>query len=556
MPPLSDWPLHEGSTYLITGGVGGLGLALAEELTRACPEAKLILLGRTPRPMGDGAEGDARWAALSALEQGPGSVRYAACDLADRVAVEGVVTSLHDVRGVFHTAGVLDDAPILAKSDEEWGNVLAPKVSGTLALYEALADHPLDYFVCFSSRSAVTGTPGQVDYAAANAFMDQFAATFDRPGRRVLSVGWDAWAEVGMAARLFGTGEQDQDEADAAPDWTDLEHPIFNRWARTGEVTRHAATFAHGSHWMLDEHRVKGGPPLIPGSGYMEILRAAGGAPLRHCHAGIGRGHVPRAVCGPKRRAEAAHRRDHTGDGRWAKVEIRGRLEDGSPQSEVAYVKGRIAPLEVEAPKKVKLRAVRRRCKAARRMKGQTTEHPHLDFGPRWGNLVRVDVGASEVLASLELPTSVKADVGEFPLHPALLDLATAAGLEAVPDVDLDQDFFVPTSYGSVEVHGPLTPQLESHVQVKNGSGSGVAVLDVTMTDPEGHVRVLVHDFVMMKVEAADLVGAMDEQDQVVASDPEPVEADDWRRWAIPTARAWRCSVASWLLLRPFPTSW
>ena len=158
---------------------------------------------------------------------------------------------------------MLDDAPILAKGEEEWAAVLDPKVAGTLNLHDALLDDPIDFFVCYSSRSAETGLPGQVDYAAANAFLDQFATAFDRPGRRVLSIGWDAWSEVGMAARLFGVATADEDVGRASLEWTELDHPIFRRSAKQGDDLHLEALFHKGSHWMLDEHRVRDGHALI-----------------------------------------------------------------------------------------------------------------------------------------------------------------------------------------------------------------------------------------------------------------------------------------------------
>ena len=138
------------------------------------------------------------------------------------------------IDGVFHMAGVLQDGIIQLKDRGTAGRVLDPKVAGTLVLDEALTD-PLDFMVLFSSVSALNGLPGQVDYAAANAFLDAFAHRSSTTGRTwTLSVNWSAWQEVGMAAAMArelglvltpGTDGKDSES---------IAHPLFVR--RTHEA--------------------------------------------------------------------------------------------------------------------------------------------------------------------------------------------------------------------------------------------------------------------------------------------------------------------------------
>jgi len=104
--------------------------------------------------------------------------------------------------GVFHAAGVLDDGPLLLKTAESAARVLAPKVQGTLALEEALRGESLRCFVVFSSVSSILGPAGQVDYAAANAFLDAFAQSRKGP---VTVINWGLWNDVGMGRRPLST---------------------------------------------------------------------------------------------------------------------------------------------------------------------------------------------------------------------------------------------------------------------------------------------------------------------------------------------------------------
>jgi myxalamid-type polyketide synthase MxaD len=104
------------------------------------------------------------------------------------------------LRGVIHAAGVLDDATLLQMTGEQMRAVMAPKAAGAWALHSATERDPLDFFVMFSSASALLGLAGQANYAAANAFQDGLARHRRRLGRPALSIGWGPWAEVGMAA--------------------------------------------------------------------------------------------------------------------------------------------------------------------------------------------------------------------------------------------------------------------------------------------------------------------------------------------------------------------
>ena len=107
------------------------------------------------------------------------------------------------INGIFHTAGVPGDGIIQLKTRETAANVMRPKVQGTLALDRIYRDKNLDFLVLFSSHSALLGGMGQIDYCAANSFLDAFALAQTRnPKYRTISIDWDIWQEVGMGADL------------------------------------------------------------------------------------------------------------------------------------------------------------------------------------------------------------------------------------------------------------------------------------------------------------------------------------------------------------------
>ncbi|MFG2052936.1 SDR family NAD(P)-dependent oxidoreductase [Micromonospora sp. NPDC048930] len=192
--PLPAGRFRDG-TYVISGGLGALGLALAEFLV-GHGAGGLVLLGRS-------APGPAAQARVAALRR-TAAVEVLRCDVADetalRRALDGVRAALPPVRGVFHAAGLLDDATVGTLTAEQVARVLAPKVDGALALEAVTADDPLDLFVLFSSAAALIGNAGQAAYGAANAWLDAFAEARRRAGRPALSVQWGPFGDVGLAA--------------------------------------------------------------------------------------------------------------------------------------------------------------------------------------------------------------------------------------------------------------------------------------------------------------------------------------------------------------------
>ena len=217
--PSRALPLESRGVYLVTGGLGGIGLVLARHLAERF-QARLVLTGRSPLPPADewparGGNGDAavrqKILDLRQLESLGAEVLYVAADAADPSDMKEVVRAAHarfgPVRGVVHAAGVAGGGVIPLKDPQTVARVLAPKVHGTLALQEALAGEPLDFLVLCSSIAALVGGFGQVDYTGANAFLDAYAAWARTPlPGRVVSINWDAWREVGMAVHTPVTG--------------------------------------------------------------------------------------------------------------------------------------------------------------------------------------------------------------------------------------------------------------------------------------------------------------------------------------------------------------
>jgi NADP-dependent 3-hydroxy acid dehydrogenase YdfG len=193
-------PLDPAGTVLVTGAPGVLGGLTAQRLVTAHGAGRLLLASRR----GPAASGAAKLAAD--LAEHGAHVQIAACDVADRAALTGLmgrVPAPHPLTAVIHAAGVLDDGVIGALTPERVDYVLAPKVDAAIALDELTAGLDLSAFVLFSSASATFGTPGQGNYAAANAALDALAQQRRYRGLPAVSMGWGLWEQAtGMTAHL------------------------------------------------------------------------------------------------------------------------------------------------------------------------------------------------------------------------------------------------------------------------------------------------------------------------------------------------------------------
>ncbi len=187
-------------TYIITGGLGGIGKALCLRLIEQGAQ-NLVILGR--RHFNDAIKNE-----ISDLAIKDTVIHYMQTDLANfeqlKTVFQKIIKTMPSVRGIFHTAGLLSDAHILNVTPEQFLDVFQAKINGSLNLHLLSTELKLNlkYFVLFSSISSLFGTPGQANYAAANAFMDGLAHLRKNMGLNALSINFGPWHEVGMTQGL------------------------------------------------------------------------------------------------------------------------------------------------------------------------------------------------------------------------------------------------------------------------------------------------------------------------------------------------------------------
>ncbi|HEY7768947.1 SDR family NAD(P)-dependent oxidoreductase, partial [Longimicrobium sp.] len=195
--------LREDASYLVTGGLGALGLHVARWMVEGGAR-DLVLVGRS-------APGEGARDAIAEMKRAGARVQVLQADVSDAEQAARVLEAARDggppLRGIVHAAGVLDDGVLLQQSWERFEGVLAPKVRGAWNLHRLTAGLPLDFFVLFSSAAALLGSPGQGSYAAGNAYLDALAHQRRGEGLPALSVGWGMWGGDGMAARASGRSQ-------------------------------------------------------------------------------------------------------------------------------------------------------------------------------------------------------------------------------------------------------------------------------------------------------------------------------------------------------------
>jgi acyl transferase domain-containing protein/aryl carrier-like protein len=191
-------PFRSDGTYLITGGLGGFGLAIAQWMVERGAR-RLVLMGRS------GASSREAETALEAMEQAGAEVVVARADVSEERQLADVLYNIHrlmpPLRGIIHAAMVLDDGFLLKLDEERFKKVMAPKAVGAWNLHTQTLTCPLDFFVLFSSVTSLIGNPGQGNYCAANAFLDALAHFRRARNLPALTINWGAIGEVGYLAR-------------------------------------------------------------------------------------------------------------------------------------------------------------------------------------------------------------------------------------------------------------------------------------------------------------------------------------------------------------------
>ena len=516
-----DVKFRDQGVYLFTGGFGDISMALAEQLAGRFG-ARIVLVGRTALPPRDQWQSVSRLhprssrlrrviSSVAGMEAQGTEVLCLAADVSNPEEMRAALAKARErfgrIDGVFHTAGIVDDDLIQLKTLESMEAVLTPKVHGTVVLDELLAEDQLDFLVLFASTSTETAPAGQVDYVAANAFLNAYAESqANKPGRKTIALHWGVWNEVGMAARATGAASGNAVDVIGLPE---VRGPLFQRWIEdSAGMPWLELRVSPQSNWMLNEHRLVSGTPVLPGTGYLElIVQAAAEYDLP----------LPGAI------EELMFLRPLVVvDGEEKLVRVR--FEPAAEGFKVFVVAGDVSGEDGSFHKHAeatfrtysggvtlptgRAAAAANRCTTRRDApEGKTlraAQEDHIHFGPRWQVLHRLSLGNGEAVAELELPASYVRDIADgVKLHPALLDIATGFAMELIPGYNASHVLWAPVSYGTALIHRPIPPRIRSWARLADNTefGDGYAAFDIVLEDLDGAVVFEVRRFLIKRLD-------------------------------------------------------
>ena len=502
-PAESNVGLRENGVYLVTGGLGGVGLVLAEGIATRVP-AKLALFSRSGLPpredweqLRDGHDLTAeKIRRVLRMEELGSEVMPFGADVSNldqmRAAVAEVEKRFGKITGVVHSAGVGGGGIMLLKSKEALATVLDPKIRGTLVLEELLKDNPLDFFVLCSSLNAFLGEGGISDYIGANAFLDAFAHSRKNRPTPPVSIQWDSWEDVGMVAEgWFGAAKNPV----VKPIIEALDHPLFSSRITLGETHTYVVHLSPDKHWVVGEHMLMGSPTLV-GTTHLQFA---------HTAFTLSQGEGPIEMrdvlfLGPIVMAADATREVHVvlephADGfRGFQVKSRKGTEWET------HAVGRVGVNQDDRRLTHDLNAIMRRCDPLEEQIDGTfaptvERAPFLQFGKRWRNLEAKTFGSGEALGVFSLDEQFAGDFDVYGMHPAMLDRATGF---AVFRAGAPGAHYLPFAYNRVRISGKLTRKCYSHIRFE--PGDEYVSSNVTIFDEQGNQLIQIDGYEVKRV--------------------------------------------------------
>ncbi len=484
--------LKSGATYVISGGAGGIGRELARFLAHDF-KANVALLGRSASVQ------DSRMTALiSEAKAAGGSISLLSADVTDKESLSSALDSISKdhgaINGVFHAAGTINDAPMAAKTLDDALAVLAPKVAGGRNLSELLPVGTLDFFAVFSSSSVVIAPPGQVDYVAANAWLEALAAS--RPDG--ISIAWGVWSDIGMAAKAYGLGTQEPGP-----------HPLLGPLTRQtdGSITFEMA-YDPTKLWVLHDH-VVGGVKVLPGTAYFEIVQAAAAAV------------EPKATFETQALSLALPMAFPKDLPRVVKLRLQPepdgydlRIESSAERDAIflEHCRSRLVRrkrADVTLPNDLKFVVAN----DVSVNSGHALQSGLIDFGPRWQNIGTIRTGAKAVQAEFALPQQFESDLHDYPFHPGLTDMAVTIGLHLLPELHgIPRAVYAPVSVDRVRLLGRLQPNLTGRAILRMHERERMAKFDVALFGKSDQPLVILEGLSMRYVSKEQLANVQQDE--------------------------------------------
>lgn len=485
--------IRDGGVYLITGAAGRIGQEFCRYLAARGRDLQLLLTGRRS------AEQVLAEPWIAELREASCRIEYRACDAGEREQfaslLEEWLARFGRIDGVMHSAGLPGEGLTIHKSERAFLDVLGPKVAGTEVLLAKLADRSPDFLLLNSSLFSLVGGAGQLDYAAANRFMDIAARSARRDGISAVSVNWDAWRDAGMArgARLA--------------------HERLSARAASPSLLGSRTVDGYVRHWTQEEWLVAGHRvldyPVVPGSAWLEVAVAAGQEELGGLPIVIRDLEFLAALAVPASGVSVTTRLTRSGE------VLHGEIVCGRPSGPSrVLVRFRIERLATSAAgpdfESGSLPAL--------------PEHDWLkkvhfgEFGKSWHSLVSCRAAAGRVHATFALDETDRSQCDAYTCHPALWDAATGLIPGAILLTTAPEDIYLPEGYREARIYGPLPPRFSSYSRC--AAGSGPLTIDVVLVDETGRTVAEIDGLRISRVSPRELRAALSASAQASVSTP------------------------------------
>jgi acyl transferase domain-containing protein/thioesterase domain-containing protein/acyl carrier protein len=519
--PLADVPLatvdgagiRHGGTYVVTGGLGGVGEVIAAHLAER-HAANLVILTTDDLPAGRDRERFLRRHAfdhptsrrlrrIAHLEQLGVKVVVQRADLTDpdqiRAALDAAERTAGRIDGAVHAAGRLRDRPIALAEPDDHRYVVAPKAAAALVLASELERRGADLLVLVSSTSTVLAPEGQMAYVAANAVLDSMAGRRQR--LRVVTLGSGVWSGLGMATEAARRARL------ALPGGEAVEHPVFAEAGPDHRGDLVATGQLHPAHhWVVDEHRTADGTAVLPGTAHLSLMLAAArlagvaNPTLRDVallEALVVPDDQPVTVRVVVERAVAAHA---AADPSALRRAVRVEADGGHGSSWTTHSEALVSDAPVP-PERIDTDAVAARC-------ALDVGHPmagaadHLVLGPMWRLDAAVHLGDGEALGRID-PGDASLVDGGWLANPAVVDLAT--GVAIALDASDGSQLAVPVGYASVQLGAPVDGPCVVHAVRRSDPAHDELVADLRIAGPDGAVVMTIEGLRIRRLDPAAL---------------------------------------------------
>ncbi|WP_338803445.1 beta-ketoacyl synthase N-terminal-like domain-containing protein [Xenorhabdus griffiniae] len=492
--------IRDDGVYLITGGLGGIGMLVAKQLAQSS-NATLILTYRSPLPareewqswLQEHAVDDAlseKLACILHLEEQGNHVHLLNVDVCDYAGMKAGLAEFSHIDGVFHTAGVVGGGIIPLKNTSNCTEVLNPKVRGTLILDELLANRAPDFFLLFSSISAIVGDPARIDYCAGNAFMDVFAhyRNQHRPGCS-MSINWGQWGDIGMAARW----NKQLNEKGRNTTFKKITGDLLTKIESKASEEVFRVNLSVNQDWVIDEHRLLKTPTLVGTSilsllnEYLNVFKLGEELQVKNLMLSTP---VLYHNAWPREMNLVVTQQDK---GYKFSLKSRGILNFNWQEHAFGQIgEAKEVDDDYEQPD-----VIRRRCSTVINDYALSTNEDFLALSHRWNTIAELRKNETEWFISQALAKEFVGDLQRYVFHPAMIDSVAVACLSS-----LTKDHFLPISYGHIDFHAPLEKECFVHAKLNqpHRSQDNTIVMNIVFFSAQGKRLMTLENYTLIKI--------------------------------------------------------